>query len=35
MYFFENMGFLLNRLMDVIYEREMQMNRKSIYLHQT
>ena len=29
---FENLKFLMNSLMDTIYEREMYMNRKLIYI---
>jgi len=32
MRFFESLKFLMNSLMDTIYEREMYMNRKLIYI---
>ena len=32
MRFFESLRFLMNSLMDAIYEREMYMNQKSFYI---
>ena len=32
MYLFEDLKFLMNSLIDTIYEREMYMNRKLIYI---
>ena len=32
MWFYENIRFLMNSLMDTIYERELYMNRKLIYI---
>lgn len=32
MSFYENIRFLMNSLMDTIYERELYMNRKLIYI---
>lgn len=32
MRFFESLRFLMNSLMDAIYERELYMNRKQIYI---